>query len=92
MSGSSMTKEMILLGWSLMSGQPSVLSVSATARISSHLTRHGRTEMRSSTTNAARPLSAMFRSFRLLARLYPLMAIVEGAGLWENVSCVTESR
>jgi len=40
-SGSSIPNEMILLGWTLISGPRSVVSASATPRISRHLTRHG---------------------------------------------------
>src|SRR5450631_2458298 len=80
-SGSSIPNEMIRFGWTLMSGPRSVVSVSATPRISRHLTRHGWTETRSSTTNAARPLAVMLRNFWLLAKLYPLMSMVDVAGL-----------
>ena len=57
---------------------------SACPRISTQRTRHGSTEAMSSTTNAARPLSATFRNLRLAVMLNPPMSIVPVAGLYRN--------
>jgi hypothetical protein len=78
---SSMPKEMIRLGCSLIRGPSGVVRASATPRISIHLTRQGCTEARSSTTKAALPLSQMLRNFWLFSRLKPPMSIVEVAAL-----------